>query len=66
MPKYRLDVLAPDARLLHRREFQAADDAEAKKCADERWREFVKHYQHAEGVTLDRYVSMKSVSFMST
>ena len=62
MATYRLEVLArqvlarPDERLLHRPEFQAPNDAEAIERADRRWREYVAFYEHAEGVTLERYV----------
>ncbi len=51
MTLYRLYVFEPpDERVRHRREFEAVDDTEAVRCADELYDEF------AVGATLDRYV----------
>lgn len=54
MARYRLDVLEPNERLRHRREFEAPNDTEAIEHADELYRQF------AEGESLDRYVLYES------
>lgn len=51
MALYRLDVLEPpDEKLRHRRKFEAVNDSEAIRRADELYDEF------AVGAMLDRYV----------